>query len=128
MVAYALYKRQKREWARTIHETTGNEPTLEQDEQFALSVSTPSALERFRQGANDMLVAFANQVVEDERPNIETEAVHKRVETAVISIKRANGFWRQILFNLLASAVTISVLVTLIIAAKIFGIDDIIKF
>lgn len=123
MVAYALYKRQKREWARGIREQSNAEPTPEQDQEFARVAATESSLDMYRQAANDMLVAFANQVVEDERPYIEEEAVPKRVETALDKIEASSGFLRQLTAGLIVSIVTISVLVALTIAAEIYGID-----
>ena len=123
MVAYALYKRHKREWAREVREKTGGDPTPEQDAEFAGVVATESSLQRFRDSAGDMLVAFANQVVDDERPSIEEDAVPKRVEAAVTSFERSNALWRQFLVSLVTSIVTIAVLVLFTLSAGVFGID-----
>lgn len=123
MVAYALYKRHKREWARDVRERTGSDPTPEQDAEFAGVVATESSLQRFRDSAGDMLVAFANQVVDEERPSIEEDAVPKRVETAVSSFEKSNALWRQFLVSLVTSVVTIAVLVLFTLSAGVFGID-----
>ena len=123
MVAYALYKRHKREWARDVRELTGSDPTPEQDAEFAGVVATESSLQRFRDSAGNMLVAFANQVVDDERPSIEEDAVPKRVETAVSSFEKSNALWRQFLVSLVTSVVTIAVLVLFTLSAGVFGID-----
>lgn len=123
MVAYALYKRHKREWARDVRERTGSDPTPEQDAEFAGVVATESSLQRFRDSAGNMLVAFANQVVDDERPSIEELAVPKRVETAVSSFEKSNALWRQFLVSLVTSVVTIAVLVLFTLSAGVFGID-----
>lgn len=123
MVAYALYKRHKREWARKVREQTGGDPTPEQDAEFANVVATESSLQRFRDSAGDMLVAFANQVVDAERPSIEEDAVPKRVETAVTSFEKSNALWRQFLVSLVTSIVTIAVLVLFTLSAGVFGID-----
>lgn len=123
MVAYALYKRHKREWAREVRGRTGSDPTPEQDAEFAGVVATESSLQRFRDSAENMLVAFANQVVDAERPGIEEGAVPKRVETAVSSFEKSNALWRQLLVSLVTSIVTIAVLVLFTLSAGVFGID-----
>lgn len=69
------------------------------------------------------LVAFANQVVDAERPGIEEGAVPKRVETAVSSFEKSNALWRQLLVSLVTSIVTIAVLVLFTLSAGVFGID-----
>lgn len=123
MVAYALYKRHKREWARGIREKTGSDPTPEQDAEFAGVVATESSLQRFRDSAGNMLVAFANQVVDEERDNIEEEAVPKRVETALQTLERSGSFKNQVISGILSSFVTIAVLVLLTLSIGLFGID-----
>lgn len=123
LVAYSLYKKHKREWADTIRQRDSRDPTADEDVQFANVVATASSLERFRQDASSMLVAFANQVVDDARPNIEEEAVAKRVEKAAASIEQAGKFWPNVGASIIASGVTISILVALTIAAELFGID-----
>lgn len=123
LIAYSLYKRHKREWANSIRERHGRDPTEEEDIGFAHAVATQSSLDRFQQSAGSMLVAFANQVVEDERPSIEEDAIPKRVETAVTSVKRSSSFLRNVLSSVIASGVTICILVALTIAAGMFGID-----
>lgn len=123
LVAYSLYKRHKREWANSIRAKHDRDPTYEEDVQFFQAVATPSSLDRFRQSAGDMLVAFASQVVDEQRPSIVEEAVSSRVESASTKIEASSKFWRQVGASVIASGVTISILVTLTIAAEIFGID-----
>ena len=123
LVAYSLYKRHKREWADSIRAKHDRDPTEEEDVQFFQAVATQSSLDRFKQSAGDMLVAFASQVVEEQRPSIVEDAVSSRVESASSKIENAGTFWRQVGASVIASGVTISILVTLTIAAEIFGID-----
>lgn len=123
MVAYALYKRHKREWARGILKETGTDPTPAQDAEFARALSTDSSLDRLRQDANGMLVAFANQVLDDERPYIEEEAIPKRVDAAIRSLESSNSFFRQVASGTLSSIITIAVLVLLTLSIGLFGID-----
>jgi len=123
LVAYALYKQHKRRWAREFEEREGRRPTGDDDEAFARAVGTVDQLDRYRQNAQDLIIAFADSILEDARPEIEKGAITARVEAAVGKIEGFSAFWRQVASGLLSSIITTAILIILTLAVAFFGID-----
>lgn len=123
LVAYALYKQHKRQWAVDFEKKHDRKPNPEEDAAFAGAVSTEDQLKRYRQNAADLIIAFANQVVEEERPEIELEAITARIETAASSVSGSASFGKQVFTGLVASLITTFVLILLTVASALFGVD-----
>lgn len=123
LVAYALYKKHKRQWAQTFEKDNGGKPSVSDDAAFASAVCTDDQLERYRQSAQDLIIAFANQILEDERPRIEQEAITARVEAAASSVSGSAAFGKQVLSGLVSSMITTFVLIILTISIALFGVD-----
>lgn len=123
LVAYALYKQHKRSWAASFEEQYGTKPTPDDTLRFAEAVSTSDQLRRYQQNAADLIISFANQVVEDERPEIEQEAITARIEAAASSVSGSASFGKQVLTGLVSSLITTFVLIVLTVAIALFGVD-----
>ncbi|WP_407105586.1 hypothetical protein [Hansschlegelia beijingensis] len=74
LVAYALYKRSKREWAEAIGAKHRRKPTDHELEQYVDSW-TDSRLSGLKEEAKSALASFAYSIVEEETPKIEKEAL-----------------------------------------------------
>lgn len=71
------------------------------------------------------MIAFANQVAEEERPEIEREAITARVEAAASAVSGSASFGKQVLTGLVSSLITTFVLIILTVASALFGVDPI---
>lgn len=123
LVAYALYKQHKRSWAASFEEQNGRPPLPEDNERFATVAGTHDQLRRYQQNAADLIISFANQVVEEERPEIEHEAITARIEAAASKVSGSASFGKQVFTGLVASLITTFVLILLTIATALFGVD-----
>jgi hypothetical protein len=118
LVAYSLYKRHKRSWAAQYRSENDQEPDATADTAFAKSCSTDDQLERYRRDALDLLMAFADQMIEEATPEIEMSAIQDR-------IAHISSFWRQLFSNTIVNVVTIVILLGLTLVAFFSGIDPI---
>jgi hypothetical protein len=123
LTAYALYKRHKRSWATEFEVKNSSKPKPEDDAAFARAVSTPDQLDRYRKDAQDILIAFANQTVDDARREISEEAITARIERAAREIGNQGSFKNQVLNGVTSTAITTLVLIILVIGIRLFGID-----
>lgn len=97
LVAYALYKRDKREFLANLQKQRGNPPTPDQLDAFTASVLTAGQRDRYRASARQVLDAYAGVAVEAERPTIVETAVSGRVERAARRIEATGRWWRLVL-------------------------------
>ena len=123
LTAYALYKRHKRSWATGFLEKNGAKPSPTDDAAFAQAVSTPDQLDRYKKDAQDILIAFANQTVDEARSEIAEEAITARIERAASEISSQGSFRSQIFNGIISTAITTFVLIILVIGLRLFGID-----
>ncbi len=125
LVAYALYKKHKRDWAKDFLERKGREPTPEDDAAFAESVTQRDQLARYRRDATNMLLAFAENITDGRRPEIEKAAIAGRVEDAAREIEKTGNLRRQVSVAVISTLMVTGILVVLTIAASLFGIDPV---
>lgn len=123
LTAYALYKRHKRTWAKEFAATHGAPPTPDDDKAFAKAASTEDQLERYRKDARDILIAFANQTVDEVRADIEQEAITARMEKAATALGSQRSFWKQVSSGIVATAINTLFLIMLAIGIRLLGID-----
>ena len=123
LIAYALYKKHKRQWAREIEAQTGTLPSQSQNIVFFQAVGTPDQLERYRKDARDILLAFAEKMVEDARPMIEARAIEGRIEDASRKIEDQASFWTSVKSGVVSTLINTAVLILLAIGVRLLGID-----
>ena len=123
LTAYALYKKHKREWARDIEAQTGHLPTQEQNVAFFKVVGTTDQLERYRKDARDILLAYADQMVDAARPAIEARAIEGRIEAASQRIEASTSFWTNVKSGIVSTLINTAVLLLLAVGIRLLGID-----
>ena len=123
LTAYALYKRHKRSWASEFADQHGRNPTKDEDLAFARVASTADQLERYRKDARDILIAFANQTVDEARHDIGVEAITARIEKAATDVTTQGSFSNQVVNGIIASEIYTLVLIVLAVGIRLFGID-----
>lgn len=123
LTAYALYKRHKRRWAAKFEADYGKKPSSEDDAAFAKAVATDDQLERYKKDARDILIAFANQTVDDARAQISEEAITVRIEDAARSVTSQGALKNQIFASIISTGITTVFLIIVVIGLRLFGID-----
>lgn len=123
LTAYALYKQHKRTWAADFQQQHGTPPSAADDAAFAKVASTYDQLNRYRKDARDILIAFANETVDDARPDIEREAITARIEKAAAEAGSQTTFWKQVQFGVVASAINTLILIVLAVGIRLTGVD-----
>ena len=123
LTAYALYKKHKRQWAREIEAETGSLPTATQDIEFYKAVGTSDQLDRYRKDAQDILLAYANQMVESAVPGIRSDAISGRIELAAAKIEETAGVWHSVKSGVISTLISTAVLILLAVGIRLFGID-----
>jgi hypothetical protein len=82
LVAYGLYKQAKREWAANIRKTKGRSPNDAELDSY-VETWTESQLQGALQQARQIIAAFADDVVNSQRPFIERDALKGKFWTGV---------------------------------------------
>jgi hypothetical protein len=96
LIAYSLYKHDKRHWLMTWRAQHGVEAKPDQVEAFVNAQMTPGQRERYRTAARQVLDSYALVAVDMEKPQITREAVAGRVEAAARKVEASHRWWRQI--------------------------------
>ncbi|RJF86783.1 hypothetical protein D3874_06925 [Oleomonas cavernae] len=101
LVAYALYKQNKRAWITDRLERNSLYPSPQQVDEHVQSY-TDMQISMFRDRARETLFQFADRLLEQNTESIKQEA---RGEAIVQEVKRQGGFWRTVGVNAMAGAV-----------------------
>jgi len=123
LTAYALYKKHKRNWARDIEQETGSLPTPQQDTEFFKAVGTDDQLDRYRKDAQDILLAYANQMTENAAAEISKDAIRGRIEVAAQKIEGHGTFWSSVKSGIVSTLINTAVLILLAIGIRLIGVD-----
>lgn len=123
LTAYALYKKHKRKWARNIEQQTGKLPTAQQDTEFFQAVGTDDQLDRYRKDAQDILIAYANQMIENAIREISKDAIAGRIEAAAGKIEAQGTLWASVKSGFVSTLISTAVLILLAIGIRLVGID-----
>lgn len=127
LIAYALYKQDKRDWMVSWRSRHSAEPTPDQVEAFVNGQMTSAQRERYRAGARQILDAYALVAVDAERALITRDAIAGRVETAAerveTSIARGRRWWRQIPSVVIGALLAVGLMVGLVAILVALDVD-----
>lgn len=123
LTAYALYKKHKRAWAREISAVSGKLPTVAQGREFYTAVGTEDQLDRYRKDAQDILLAYSQQMIDAAKPEIARQAISGRVEAAAGKIERAASFVNAVKSGVVSTLLNTAILIVLATGLRLFGID-----
>lgn len=128
LVAYALYKRQKRDWI--VGYRLQNDGRLPSDEEVRAVTSgylNHDLRETLRQRASDILSDYAEVYVQALEPQIRQEALAGEMLRQARDIERSitekSGLWRQVGTGLIATGLWTLLVTALVLAALSFGSD-----
>lgn len=93
MLAYAIYKKMKREWI------LANRPSRAEVDGFHKTV-TETQLELCRNEASGLLVKYADAVLEQSAPAYRQDGANSEI---VAEVKRQQSLWKNILVNVVGS-------------------------
>lgn len=114
LIAYALYKKDKRDFYIGWLEQHGSPPQSDHVKAFTASVLTLGQQLRYRTAARDMIDAYAKTVSDAEKPLIERSAVTERFEQAARKVEESIRWYRQIPAGIVAGLVFAIVLIAVI--------------
>ena len=116
LIAYALYKKDKRDFYLGWQEQHGSAPQADHVRAFTATVLTLGQQLRYRTAARDMIDAYAKTVADAEKPLIEKGAVTDRFEEAARKVEESVRWYRQIPAGIVAGLVFAAVLVAVVAA------------
>lgn len=114
LIAYALYKKDKRDFFIGWQEQHGGPPQGDHVRAFSASVLTLGQQLRYRTAARDMIDAYAKTVADAEKPLIEKGAVTERFEQAARRVEDSIRWYRQIPAGIVAGLVFAIVIVAVV--------------
>jgi hypothetical protein len=122
IVAYGLYKRQKRDWIIAYkRKYGGSKPSAAETEAVVDSYCTEDQIATLRERAADLLASYAYTFVEASEPEIREKAINqealRQAREIEQSIKANSGYWRQVGTGLIATAVWTLIVTAVVIAA-----------
>lgn len=123
LVAYAIYKRHKRDYVARVLTERSEPPTADQIGAFVDAAGLPDQIARYRDAALAVIGAYANAAIEKQRPGIVAEAVTERMETAARQAEAANSPWKQILVGCASAFAYTVILIAVVIVLRYAGID-----
>ncbi len=123
LIAYALYKKDKRDFHIGWREQHGSPPQADHIKAFTASVLTLGQQLRYRTAARDMVDAYAKTVSDAEKPLIEKGAVTERFEQAARKVEESIRWYRQVPAGIVAGLVLVVVLVAVV---AVLGYADVV--
>jgi hypothetical protein len=114
LIAYSLYKKDKRDFYIGWQEQHGGPPQSDHVRAFTATVLTLAQQLRYRTAARDMIDAYAKTVSDAEKPLIEKGAVTERFEEAVRKVEDSVRWYRQIPAGIVAGIVIAAVIVAVV--------------
>lgn len=114
LIAYSLYKKDKRDFFINWQEQHGSPPQPDHVRAFTATVLTLGQQLRYRTAARDMIDAYAKTVADAEKPLIEKGAVTERFEDAARKVEESVRWYRQIPAGIVAGVVLALVLAGII--------------
>ena len=122
LIAYSLYKTDKRDFYIGWTEQHGGPPQADHVRAFSATVLTLGQQLRYRTAARDMIDAYAKTVADAEKPLIEKGAVTERFEEAARKVEESIRWYRQIPAGIVAGIV---LAVVLVVVAGVLGYAEI---
>jgi hypothetical protein len=114
LIAYSLYKKDKRDFYIGWQEQHGSPPQADHVRAFSATVLTLGQQLRYRTAARDMIDAYAKTVSDAEKPLVEKGAVTDRFETAARKVEESIRWYRQIPAGIVAGIILAVVLITVV--------------
>lgn len=114
LIAYSLYKKDKRDFYIGWQEQHGAPPQADHVRAFTATVLTLAQQLRYRTAARDMIDAYAKTVSDAEKPLIEKGAVTDRFEEAVRKVEDSVRWYRQIPAGIVAGIVIAAIIVAVV--------------
>lgn len=128
LIAYGLYKRQKRDWIIAYKASHGGrDPSDAEIAAVTSSYLTPDLRYTLRDRAAEILSRYGHTYVEAEEPRIREEAIANETLRQARAVERSisanSGFLRQVGTGLIATALWTILVTAILIGAWLFGSD-----
>lgn len=128
LIAYALYKRQKRDWiVKHRHANDGARPSAQEVTAVTTHFLTDDVRSTLRERASDLLSSYAETYVEVQEPGIREAAVNNETLRQAREIEQAirskSSLWQQVGVGLISTALWTVFVAALVITAYAVGSD-----
>lgn len=128
LIAYSLYKRQKRDWViKHRSQNDGCKPTSSEIAAVTTSYLTEDLRNTLRARASDLLSGYADTYVQALEPTIRIDALNtemlRQARDIQNSIKNQSNFWSQVGTGLVATVIWTLLVTGLVLTASLFGSD-----
>jgi hypothetical protein len=116
LIAYALYKQNKRDWLVEHRNRKAKDPTEAEMSAYLTSQQLDGTVRMYRERAAAVLDEFGKQVIDRATPDIQRDAVAG-------SIEKSLSWWRQIPTGIASALVYTILLIVIAIVLRHAGID-----
>jgi hypothetical protein len=123
LVAYSIYKQDKRDFLIEWRRRHGGSPAADQLNVFTVGVLTPGQQQRYRSTARNILDAYAKTAVEAERPLIQRSAITERIESAARAVERSARWYRQVPAGIASALIYTLLLIAILLILRYAGVD-----
>ncbi|MBZ0258040.1 hypothetical protein K8I31_18390 [bacterium] len=124
MIAYSLYKENKREWIIEFRSNHSRPPNKDEEKLFVES-KTPKDIERYRLQSEQMLTAYAGYILDKSTAEIREKAINESVLSSVN--KKIGGFWKQVFAGSVGAFFYSLLLLLIYLIINYIGVDLILK-
>jgi len=123
LLAYALFAQHREDLATRYRR--GGAAGLGENElaAFTEGAVVPRQVEAYRARANEVLARYAEAAIGTLATEAGNRAVAGRIEAAARRVEKAGGWWRAIPAGIVASILTLALLIGLVVGARYAGID-----
>ncbi len=128
IVAYGLYKRQKRDWiVQYKTQNTGRKPSSQEIAAVTSSYLTEDLKNTLRNRASDILSGYADTYVQAVDPQIRIDALNseslRQARDIESSIKNQSTFWSQVWVGIVSTAIWTLFITAIALTVAFFGSD-----
>ncbi|SEA00724.1 hypothetical protein [Rubrimonas cliftonensis] len=123
LLAYAYFKRHKRAWSHNFLRARGRHPSEVEEIAFSESACVSDQISRYRQQAQNALVAYGAMCVGDAREDIAREAITARMERSAEVVEQSGSLDSQVKSSVISTLLTTAILVLLAAGVRLLGID-----
>ncbi len=123
LLAFAYFERHRRSWFRKFMLSRGRAPSDVEERAFNDSACVDDQIARYRQDAQNALVAYGAVCVADAREDIAREAITARMERSAETVEASGSLDSQVKASVISTLLTTAILVLLAAGVRLLGID-----
>jgi hypothetical protein len=116
LISYALYKQRKRSWVMEFKSQKSRAPNDDEGNSYLIGETTSARLNDYRQQAEAILAAYADEIIRSATPDIQKQAIAGKIEQSL-------RWYQQIPGGVVAAFAYSVFLICVVLVLKFAGID-----